>query len=381
MRHFDYAHTSPLDWENQLNYLSQGGVLQVGVPVYWGNHETLPGAPDFLSKSRLNIEKLFRLAKDLSINLELQFGFFDSERSFPSWSKNLTHQTRVPHWSASEQLGVWEFVQVPSFQNPELKEAFLNFCRQALAITELYQGEGGSVREVSFEGGLLFSEAFVFDENSMCSYFESRYPSIDQLNKVFQTSFNQFGPVGTERGFKTLLEKRPWLASWEFKTLREKICQNHFSEVQKLIEQHGFGKNPILPEADFSSEPIFVCDDTPLEVAPLGGVFLPLTPQGNLNEQVLQAFQVNECIKLELQKQSKSLHMLSRWEPPNKVSQISVICTKYLSKTFAEKLIRAHSQGSPIQFVFEKPTWDEDLSHLSWPSEGFSQGRGLGEFI
>lgn len=381
MRHFDYAHTSPLDWENQLNYLSQGGVRKVVVPLFWGNHEALPGAPDFLSKSRLKIEKIFQLAKQLSVSLELQLGFFDTESSFPGWSKNLPHQSLVPNWSASQRLGAWEFVQVPSFQNQELKEAFLNFSKQALIIAELYQGEGGSVREVSFEGGLLFSESVFFDERQICTYFESRYQSVDKLNEIFQTSFNQFSSVGTERGFKTLLDKRPWLACWEFRAMREKICQSHFSEIQELIKQHGFGKKPVLPDAEFASSATFVCDDTPLEAAPFGETFLPLAPQGNLNDQVIQAFQVNEFIKLELQKQKSSLQLLSRWEPDKKASQVSVICTKYLSKSVAQKLVQAHEQGSQIHFVFEKPTWDENLCHLTWPSEGFFLGRGLGEFI
>lgn len=381
MRHFDYAHTSPVDWENQLNYLSQGGIYEVVVPLFWGNHETLPGAPDFSSRSRLKIEKLFHLAKQLSINLDVQLGFFDAERSFPVWSKNLPHQSLVPNWSASCRLGTWEFMRVPSFQNPDLKESFLNFSRQVLIIAELYQGEGGSVREVSLDGGLLFSEAVLFDESRICSHFETRYQSMDKLNKAFQTSFKHFNSVGTERGFKTLLDKRPWLASWEFKILREEICQGYVSEVQELIRQHGFGKKPRLPGADVTSNAIFLCDDTPLEVAPFGETFLPLAPQGHLNDQVIQAFQVNEFIKLELQKQKRSLQMMSRWEPDNKASQISVICTKYLSKSVAQKLVQAHERGSNIQFVFELPTWDENLCHLAWPSEGFYLGRGLSEFI
>jgi len=382
LRHFDYAQFSTSDWENQILSLSEAGLYSLKVPLYWGHHEALQGNVDFQSKPRLKIEKLLALAQSLSVSLDFQVGFFDSERSFPAWSKGLPHQSLVPDWSASQQLGAWEFVRVPSFQNKELREAFLTFCKEALSILSLYRvSEGGTVKSVSFCEGLMVSEGVVFDEGLICSHFLSRYGRVENLNKAFQTNFNQFECVASLRGFRTLLEKRPWLACWEFKAIRNKLHRELLMQVEKQIEQFGLSLNKTENGANEESSEIYVFDDTPLEIDPLGGRFLPLAPQGQLNDQVLNAFQLNELLKLELHRKNILFQPMSHWNPKEKNTHAFIFCTKYLSTKAAEKITQARSFGTSIRFVFDKPAWDENHNSLLWPSEGFTHGGGLGEFI
>jgi len=381
LSHLDYAQISPSDWEEQLKHLSQGGTQKVLVPIYWGHHETLCGAPDFHSKSRLKLEKLFLLAQNLSVPIDLKIGFFDSERSFPVWAKALQYQTIVPQWSLSRLLGEWQFVQVPSLQNVELKEAFFNFVKEVLSIASLYRAPEGTIKSVNFTAGLICSEAVIFNSDLIRNHFESRYGSMVQFNKAFQSNFSHFEALATQRGFKTILEKRPWLTCWEFKALREKLYSDYFTKLKTILDQcNSSTKESDEIEAGLS-EKHAVFDDVLLETSPLGKNFLHLAPQGELNSSVLQAFQINELIKLELGRRQMPFVPLSFWDAEERVSNLSVVCSKYLPAQIRGKILRAHSKGAKINFVFEKPSWDENLNHLDWPLERVVQGRGLSEFI
>lgn len=381
MRNFDYAQINSHDWADHLSYLSDEGKETLTVPIYWSHHETLPGAPDFHSKSRLKLEKLLALAQSKKVSLELKVGFFDAHRSFPTWTRTLPHQALIPDWSLSQRVSDWRFTKVPSFQNNELKAAFFSFVREVLTLASLYREPEGTLKDVRFDFGVMGSEAVVFDSLLIQKHFESRYGSLEKMNHAFQTSFNQFDSLGKQIGFKTILDKRPWLACWEFKELRKKLYFSDFEKLQSLFQEFRFHFKDAKQSSAEVSQHQFVFDDTALEVAPQGEGFLPVAPQGELNQQILNGFQITELIKLELCRKGFSFSPLSQWLQPVKAARLVVVCTKYCSAEAKSKILEAHSCGSEIHFPFDKPSWDENLAHLSWPHERISQGGGLHEFI
>lgn len=365
---FDYAHTPAAGWSDflsQSKHLSPKGVL---IQVHWGDHESVKGIRDFQNKTRLKLEKLFSLAHSLSVPLHLDFGFFDSNRSFPIWSRSLTPQAMIPSHRGEKGIEKWEYETLPSMRNAEVFEGFISFIREAASIIQLYRQPHGTICSTRFDFGLIRSDSYKLSEEMITEYFTQRFGSVEKLNSILHTSFRDFVSVASPRGLKTILMKRPWLASWEYKNLRRKSLAQwedeiyHVFQSERLDCQMGKAKGPAGPLA--STGVIF--DDTLLEVSPNQASCRPLVIQGELEPSALAAFRFAEMLKLEAESKNEAIGWLSQIELDRNIPHYSFVGSKFLARNDVEKFKSYVAQGGKIFFPLGLPSWDENLNPILW---------------
>lgn len=359
------------DWAPCLKELNRTAPCGVIVRIFWGDHETIQGVRDFHSKPRLKLEKVCSLAHSLQIPLHFRFGFNAENRSFPGWTRELSLQALVPLTTDDELIGQWEFLRVPSFRNEEVRKGFIDFMAEALSLLSLHRAPEGSLQSVSFDWGILRSDSCQMDPAFIERELTSRYGSIEKLNSLFQTNFNGFQSVSKVTGLKTILNKRPWLACWEYKTLKEKSFHFWEEEIKKIFEQSGFpwpaSWGDIYSPSDVNS---IVLDDTFLELSADQSGCNPLLVQGEMDSNALRVFRIAEMLKIEAVARGEKISWLSSWVPSEKSKVCVVVCSKFISQKAYSTLNGFIESGGKVYFPFGAPNWDENMESLQWKSTG-----------
>lgn len=367
MAFFDYSSLPFGDWASHLKELNRVSSRGVMIRVYWGDHESLRGVRDFHSKSRLKLERVCSLAHSLKIPLHFRFGFYDEKRSFPVWAQSLEPQAVVPQRSEDEVISAWEFIRVPSFRNKEVREAFANFLMEALSLLALHKAPEGSLESVGFDWGVLRSDSYQMEPAFIETELGKQFSSIDRFNSLFQTNFNSFQAVSKPMGLKTILNKRPWIACWHYKSLKEKSFQIWENEISSLFERVGipWSKNSVLeePSQDIHS---LIMDDTLLDLSEDQVSFQPLLIQGQMDPVVLRAFRVAEMLKLEALSRGDRISWLGPWTPSSHTKACVVICSKFITRKSFSVLSHFIESGGKVTFPFGAPNWDEHMESIRW---------------
>lgn len=367
MLFFDYSNLPTGDWAAHLQELNQKSSPGVVVRVFWGDHETLHGVRDFHSKSRLKLEKVCSLAHSLQIPLHIRFGFNEENRSFPSWTKELSPQALVPYRKEAELISQWEFLRVPSFRNEDVRKGFMGFLAEALSLLSLHQSPEGSIQSVSFDWGVLRSDSSQMDAMFIEKELSQRYGSIERFNALFQTNFNNFQSVSKPSGLKTMITKRPWIAFWEYRSLKAKTLRIWEDEIKALFGQN---KVPWVPLAT-SYTPAnktnsVVVDDTLLDLNDDQTGFNPVLVQGEVDPNTLRAFRIAELLKIEAASFGETLSWLNSWVPTSETKSCVVICSKFISRKAHTTLSSFIETGGKVFFPFGIPKWDENMESLQW---------------
>ncbi len=369
MHCFDYSNLPTGDWTAHLQELHRTSSRGVLVRVFWGDHETLQGVRDFHSKSRLKLEKVCSLAQSLQIPLHIRFGFNEEMRSFPNWTRQLAPQALVPCKTEEELISQWEFIRVPSFRNEEVRRGFTGFLAEALSLLSLHRAPEGSLQSVSFDWGILRSDSCQLDPLFIEKELAQRYGSIERFNSLFQTNFNNFQSVSKPSGLKTMMNKRPWIAFWEYKSLKAKMLQIWEDEIKALFEQAKFpwlsSSVSFAPATGVNS---IVVDDTLLELNDDQSGFHPVLVQGEVDPNSLRAFRVAEMLKTEAASFCEELCWLSSWAPTSESKACVVICSKFITRKAHVTLNAFMESGGKVVFPFGAPKWDENMESLQWKS-------------
>ncbi|NBX77258.1 MAG: hypothetical protein EBQ92_11935 [Proteobacteria bacterium] len=374
MHFFDYANLPTGDWTahlQELNRVSSRGVL---VRVFWGDHESLQGVRDFHSKSRLKLEKVCALAHSLQIPLHFRFGFSVEKRSFPEWTRQLLPQALVSRKTEDDLISRWEFIRIPSFRNDEVRKGFVSFLSEALSILSLHRAPEGSVQSASFDWGSLISDSCPMDPTFIEHELAQRYGSIERFNSLFQTSFNNFQAVSKPTGLKTIMAKRPWIAFWEYKSLKAKAFQIWEGELKAIFEQTQLpwisSSTPLAPVGGVNN---IVIDDTLLELNDDQSSFHPVLVQGETDPNSLRAFRVAEMLKIEAASFGEKLSWLSSWTPTAESKVCVFICSKFISRRAYTNLNSFIESGGKVVFPLGIPKWDENMESLQWKLGSLSE--------
>lgn len=371
---FDYSNTPTGDWSAQLLELNRISPQGVYVRVFWGEHESLQGFRDFHTKSRLKIEKLCSLTQSLQIPLNIRFGFTEDLRSFPIWTRSLNPQASVPVQIEQEVINPWEFVRVPSFRNDFVRRGFIDFLSEALSLLALYQSPEGSIRSIVFDFGILNADSSPMDSSLIETELSQRYGSIERVNALFQTSFNSFQSLSKPTGLKTLLQKRPWIACWDYKFLKKKSFNIWEDEIKKVFQQNKVPWNCSFSSMGHDQEiNCVVIEDTFLEADKESNLFSPLIIQGELDPNVLGAYRVAEMLKIEAAIQSGQIWGLSSWVPSENNRLCVVICSKFIPRKAYSILQKFIEAGGKVVFPFGTPKWDENMENLQWTPGSVTQ--------
>lgn len=366
----DYSNLSSTEWASHLSQANLACSGRVEVPIFWGAHEKIQGVLDFTQNSRLRLEKLLTLAQSQKVSVRVHLGFDGDDRAFPLWTKNLSPTAVVPQ---SDGEVVFEAIQTrvsPSLLNEEVKKGFFVFLDEVFNLLSLYCQPQGPVESIGFSWGSLQFDSNLIDSKNLSRYLESQYQSISQLNAIYSTCFRDFDSASSRMGIRTLFDKRPWVAAWDFKNGRSCFLHQIEKEIAQKLEAKGLTSIAKLPGNSFSEQTtkktaIFI-EDTLIET--LGGGFgsFPLMVLGQLTPAALSAFRLAEMVRLDAAQNGAKVNALSGWAPSPSVSFATVLASKFISEKRAAVLLEWCSTGGTLFFPFGLPQWDEKLNLLKW---------------
>ncbi len=363
--HFDFALEFPQYWQSCLQKIKNEGFDCVASNIYWGLHESSPGIRDFSKSSKLKLEKFLQVASSVGLKVELVFGFTPSQYAFPEWVKNLNGQKAlVPAREWDGISGPYFLTEIPSYEETAVKESFLSFCEEALSYLPLYLEPEGPIRGVFFDMGIYAHVQSIADNGSFSKGLEREYKLIDNLNQKYQTAFNSFANAGSKTGFKVLLNRRPWLASYDYKVARNISLKSFAKEIEKLSSQ--IPKKVILGrQKQVSAEVEVNYDGVFIDGAETFYPFIPESfalPQSVIGFKFLQNFQE--------QFRFWNFSSLPLWES-QEISNIKthvLICGKYLSAISIQWIQQNLEQGKNMIFPFGLPQFDQTMALVRFGS-------------
>lgn len=362
---FDFSNESPHRWEDLLGQKASEGVTSLESRILWGAHEKLAGVRDFFRSPRLKLEKFLQLANAKGLKVELSIGFFADNETFPAWTWGTVEKTAIPA-SAWYPVPNSTFLSaIPSIHDPKLEEAFFGFSDELSSLLALYQHPGGPVTEVVLRKGIFDFEFPSTDLPAFQDAFASLYENPDTLNQRYGTSFKTVRAALTRPGFRTLYDKRPWVAAVEYRKARAKLWESFSSRWRKPI--------PSQTETTSSSpvhHPILVLiDGTLIEGGGKNG-FVPLMPNGMLNPQAIIARRFADSIAMNaLADNIPCLSTEDNTLANTKCEKVFVFSGKFLARATYDKLRQMAANGTHVYFPLGLPQFDEALTHLDWSQE------------
>jgi len=365
---FDYLDEAPSQWGECLAKIRQAGHACIELTVLWGAHEQTRGIRDFTKSSRLRLEKLFKEVQQKGLSLELTLGFPPHNETFPSWLMGEKRQALVPlslkEGRPQGALLTW----IPFLSEENFQEGFLGFLSDVFTFVDLYRFPQGPIKRVLFDFAVYEANVNHFEDADFGRALEERYLSIDRLNANYQTLFKNFQSVASKQGFKVLCDKRPWLAAYDYKWVRNRLL-SQFREciarlertqaVLDLVEMGGNGNTGTYAGG--------VIADTTL-VERIGNAVLPLAIGGYVTSASIRA-----CRLLEF------LHHYAGITSPAPSVQ-AVLCGRYLSRKDFDSLMETLKTGVELHFPFGLPQYDEHLSCYEWHAAR-KEAQGLKRMI
>jgi hypothetical protein len=366
----DYSNLPSTEWASHLSQASKSSTGRADLPLYWGAHETIQGVLDFTQNSRLRLEKILTLAHSQKVSVRVHLGFNSDERSFPAWTKTLAPTAVIPVANGKDLFGEIETKISPSLLNEEVKKGFFLFLEEVFNILNLYAQPQGPIEAIYFNWGPLQQDSNLIDSKSLSRYLESRYESVSQLNALYQTCFRDFDSASSRMGIRTLFDKRPWIAAWDFKNGRSHFLCQIESEINKNLEARALasltrfsGEGPL--EETTVKAPIFI-EDTLIETLGEERSPFPLMVLGQLTPAAISAFRLAEMVRLGAARNGTKVDVLSRWEPSSGVGVATILASKFVSGKKADLLLDWVSKGGKLFFPFGLPQWDEKLNVVKW---------------
>lgn len=355
---FDFALEFPQNWQECLQKLKKDGFNAISSHVYWGLHESAPGIRDFSKSSKLKVEKFLQVAATVGLKVDLVFGFMPSRYTFPEWVKSLSCANAiVPAMVWDGISGPYFLNEVPSLETPEIASSFLSFVEEAMTFLPLYQEPEGTLRKVYFDAGIYQYNQSIADDGSFSRWLEEQYGTISVLNSKYQTAFNNFSNAGSKTGFRVMLDKRPWLAAFDYKSARNAHLSNFNQKVKALSQEVEIqikdleeNSNPTKWGVAFDS--VFVEGKEAL---------FPFSPEALVLPQSVMGFRFLQSIKETFFDWDFSpLPIWKSTETHSSQNQV-VINGKYLSTSGLAWIRSSLKSGAQLFFPFGLPQFDEQM--------------------
>ncbi len=359
---FDFSLDSPQNWTNVLNKIKQNGNLHIKSSIYWGVHEQLMGIRDFSKSPVLKLEKYFNLIQNLGLTLELFVPLSISSHSFPSW----TFEQNSPSLVGSFLLGKTELTlyEIPSLYNFRILSGFIDFLKELGEICSLYIYPDGPIKSINID-----LRAFKIDLNAVISkdfssFLNERYKNIEEFNSIYGTYFKSFNDVSTSSGLKLILNRRPWLATFDYRFCRERMYKKLVETVLngisnknfiKVVEE-SFEKSAIYGKSSYFFDGIFIDS--------FNNYYFPCIPCGYYTETSIVTYR---CWESGLSKTNKFslLNTEDMTLPDSKM--IFVSCGPYFYSKNMEIIKDYIKRGGWAFFSNGLPLYDEKMQLFTWP--------------
>lgn len=365
----DYTKQPPASLPAMLASIRVSEETAVPVPVFWGAHESTFGIRDFSKSSKLRLEKLLVLAAQSKTRLTLHLGFFPNAKTFPDWSREVEEKSYVPEPLWEDSLGVLRKTQIPSLLSEKLTAGFIAFLDEVLSIVSLYRAPEGPVVEIQVHTGIYELDLSLADHSAFRRLFAERYPDIQTLNQRFQTTFKNLEDATTKNGLRTLSDKRPWLAAYDYQWCRRQCLADFSARVGKSFSQKGmadllkFGSAIRTDEGQGDFEVIF--EDTLIETLGRNTVY-PRSLSGIPNPMSVLAFRMAEHIEAACRENKLAFSFLMNESTRTEKPRYCVISGRYLPSSAQRSLAGLLDQGRTLFFPFGLPHFNEELEPIDW---------------
>lgn len=361
-RVFAYWEHTPHRWREIFARWRSVGVQIVQLPIYWGVHETLRGNPDFLAP-RLKIERIFDVAREEGMTLHLTLGCshfesFPGEAQFPVWVWEDVRRSVVP-------LSLWRgrdfglFVtDAPYLWSDAVITGFSEFLRAAVDLISPHIADSGAIGEVQlsllpWERDLAFHHSERFQAG-----WGHRFPTVGVVNQLFGTGFGVGTALHAPNVLKTLSERRAWVTSCHYQLVREATLQ----PLRDIFQRCLVGGQPTTQAVLWDgSLAFFDSVDAGASVFPFHPAAL-LSPAATESQALVQ--------KAVAAARAAGVPLLSTLSPvfrneSEQLTEVTVVCGKYLDRTSANRLKAIQSRGGKVAFLHETPVYDEWLEPLA----------------
>lgn len=372
----DYFEQPAHLWPKQLDALRRDGHQRLGTKILWGVHERTLRIRDFARSSSRDLEKFLALVKVREMGLELRLGFPAHRKTFPQWVFSLERSSLVPGvlWDATQE-GFF-LSPVPSLRESTLIDGYLEFLEEVLNVVAPYCVSKGPVRRIMFDFGLFGVNVSLLDDTEFISLLRGRYPDIGSLNRVYGTTLKNFGVLETKQGIRLLIDRRPWMAAFDYRWCRAQELLKLWQRIWKLGAEK---RLTCFFVSSLNASRRVRSEETPWRVAfdgvhidSVGEGHFPFLPEGLVNETSLKVFRMWEYLHSCTSKRNIPVHLLPLWEGGMRFSAraLVVICGNYLSR--ASQLCLEHylESGGHVVFPFGLPKYDEQMKCYDWLENG-----------
>lgn len=343
---------------------------------------------DFSKASRLRLEKLLGHAHQVGLTVRVSLGFPARKESIPSWALSLgDHTALIPAGALRSAKSDLTLSRLPSLHDEHFFGPFLEFVSDVFALLSLYRFPEGPLVGVNIDWGVFGYDLGLTAIPSYASFLQLRYPQASQIGLRYHCNFRDFATATSAQGTRVLLDKRPWIAAYDYKFCRAQMLEERAQGVmalrsgEPLIDLISFsGPETVAVESNTSTWSI-VMDPTLLEGS-AGAQAYPFAPLGIMNPQATSVFRLWEYLQTRSEKEKVPMLSLGDLEvPPSPV--IAVIVGRFLAQNNVRTLRQWAEQGASLYFPFGLPQYNENLATIEWKSGMTAvskQGRiGLGK--
>lgn len=366
---FDYSDEPPQHWDALLSRLRESGTKKIRARVPWGAHESVRGARDFSRASRLRLEKFLQAVHAAGLTVELVVGFFAGRETFPSWTFGGEMKALVPAALLHPEDDCYSLVSLPSVFDDSVLESFGGFVEEVLGIASLYVAPGGPLESVRLSLGVLGSDLNLFSAKGFLGAFRAKYGDIRAFNTLYQSAFKDLDVVNTRAGFRTMMDRRPWIASADYQSVRkglltDRLCSLFGTVLAKTCHFDWAAPGEVVPSAGWE----LWIDGTMVEVdSEEPSRCFPFLPYGILSTSAVGAFRVGEYLAEAAGSARIPVCWLRSEAKTSKAETVVVVCGKYLSRAVLAELDRHLSRGGRAQFPLGRPHYDEKMEAWAPP--------------
>jgi hypothetical protein len=343
-----YATLSPKQWPHTIAELvRRDEAAPRPLSIAWGDHETLPGVVDFVRSPRLRLEHFLELASEAGLKLDVTVGVPARRDALPPSSYRGSDWTLVPSATFDEDVLGFEAFPAP-LHHPQSIEALADFVKSAKAIVDLYREPSGSVASLSLDLSMFEADAGLGAAPALEVALSKRYGDIARLNAAYRTTFRDFESAASERGFRTLMERRGWLA-----------CFDYFAANRALASLVSVAAElPLVADAGATSA--VYLDPVPVWRCRRGASWIPFSPFGVASADTVGTARLYESFR----------ELVGRvgWLPidegttPDAPGRFAVVGGTFLARRSAEWVrTRAHEGAEILLAAGTLPKFDENL--------------------
>ncbi len=368
---FHYWEDTSASWPGRLAGLKQEGVDEIHTFIPWGLHETVQGIRDFSKSPKLRLEKFLSLAHEAGLTVRATLGFPARREALPHWSMNLGQNSSLVAaavWKAgADDLSV---TRLPCLHDEHFFGPFLEFVSDVFSLLSLYRFPEGPLVGVTVDWGVYAQDLAASTVPIFASFLQERYPQAGLINIRYHCTFRDFATAASAQGTRVLLEKRPWLAAYDYKFCRERMLEERAQGVlalqsgEPLVDLLSFasGVSHAAPPSDAAWA--VVMDPVLLEGDVQGQASL-FAPLGHVNVQATNAFRLWEYLRAHSEKSAVPLLPLLQ-DAQSPAPTITAIAGRFLAQALVRTVRNWIDEGTTVYFPFGLPQYDENLATIDW---------------